>query len=467
VTAAVLLIAAIHLEPCQVPGVRETLRCGHLEVAENRRAPGGRRIALRVVVVPAAEPRPDAAPLFHLEGGPGVAASDMAALYATEVPEYRRHRDVVLVDQRGTGGSNPLRCAWDETRARLERMYPPEAVAECRRQLEARADLTQYTTEAAADDSDDVRAALGYDRIDLFGLSYGTRHALVYMRRHPEHVRSAVLMGPAPTDLSMPLHHAPDGQRALDMLFEDCASDAACGRAFPQLRPELAGVLDRLAAEPAPLTLNDPRTGAAKTYHLTRGAFAEEIRRRLYAPATRITVPLVIHQAARGDYGPLVEALARGSEGPTIAQGLYLSVTCAEDVPFIDPAMAERLAAGTLFGLYRVQEQRGACQEWPRASVADEFRRPVESKAPTLILSGDRDPITPPRLGDEVVRHLPNGRHRVIPQAAHAPMGIEPMSCLDGVMLSFYENPLASDLEDGCLKEMRAPPFVLRSPGSP
>lgn len=463
-SAALLLAAALRLEPCRVPRVPETLRCGMLEVAENRAAPHGRRIGLRIVVLPAKEAAAGAAPLFHLEGGPGVAATVMAPLYAVELPEYRRRRDVVLVDRRGTGGSNGLECPIDETRSRLEQMYPAKEVADCRRTLEERADLTQYTTEAAADDLDEVRAALGHDRIDLFGLSYGTRLALVYMRRHPERVRSAVLMGPAPTDLAMPLHHAPDAQRALEMMFADCAADAGCGRAFPRLREEMAEVLERLDKSPAPVTLDDPRSGRAVTYRLTRGAFAEQVRARLYSPASRAGVPLAVHAASRGDFGPFLQPLRSGGGGPSIAEGLYLSVTCAEDVPFIDPAEAARLAAGTALGMYRVREQSAACAQWPRGRVSPDFRRPVDSKAPTLIVTGGRDPVTPPRLGEQVVRHLPNGRHLVVPQGAHVPVGIEPVACLDGIMLRFFENPWAKDLDTACVKDMRAPPFVLPSP---
>jgi len=463
--AAVLLGAAtLRLEPCTVPGVPEALRCGTLEVPENRTAPGGRRIGLRIVIVPAKEPTPGAAPLFHLEGGPGVAATVMAPLYAVELPEYRRRRDVVLVDRRGTGASNGLTCAVDEMRRHLEKMYAHDEVVECRRRLEARADLTQYATDAAVDDLDDVRAALGHDRIDLFGLSYGTRLALVYMRRHPDRVRSAVLMGPAPTDLAMPLHHAPDGQRALDLLWSDCADDAACHRAFPRLREDLRTVLDRLERAPVAVSLPRAPGGPPSTYHLTRGAFAEQVRTRLYAPSSRRSLPLAIHAASRGDFEPFLEPLRAGEGGPEIAGGLYLSVTCTEDVPFIDSAEAERLAAGTALGLYRVREQRAACQEWPRGPLDPGFRRPVDSTAPTLIVSGERDPVTPPRLGEQVVRHLPNGRHVVIPQGAHVPAGIEPIGCLDGILLRFYEKASAKDLDPGCLKDMRGPAFVLPSP---
>ena len=462
--AALLVAAALRLATCQVPGVAEPLRCGTLEVPENRDAAGGRRIGLQIVVVPAKEPTAGTAPLFHLEGGPGVAATGAAGLYAVAFPEYRRRRDVVLVDRRGTGGSNGLTCAWDEMRTRLEQMYSRADVAACRKRLEAQADLTQYTTDAAADDLDDVRAALGYERIDLFGLSYGTRLALVYMRRHPGRTRSAVLMGVAPTDLAMPLHHAADGQRALELLFADCAADPGCRRAFPRLREETAAVLERLDGSPAAVTVPVGPSGQTATYHLTRGAFAEQLRTRLYAPSSRSALPLAIHAASQGDFGPYLQPLRSGGGGPEMAEGLYLSVTCAEDVPFIDPAEAERLAAGTALGMYRVREQQAACEEWPRGRVEPAFRLPVESSVPTLIVSGERDPVTPPRLGEQVVRHLSNGRHVVIPQGAHVPDGIEPLACLDHVMLRFFADPSEKDLDAGCLKDMRAQPFVLPSP---
>ncbi|PYQ22405.1 MAG: hypothetical protein DMF79_05995, partial [Acidobacteria bacterium] len=211
-----------------------------------------------------------------------------------------------------TGGSNGLQCPGDEIRSRLEKTYAHDEVVECRRRLEARADLTQYTTDAAADDLDDVRAALGHQRVDLFGLSYGTRLALVYMRRHPDRVRSAVLMGPAPTDLAMPLHHAPDGQRALDLLLSDCAADPGCHRAFPRLREDLQAVLERL--DQAPVAVSLPRAPGAppSTYHLTRGAFAEKVRTRLYAPSSRRSLPLAIHAASQGDFEPFLDPLRGG-----------------------------------------------------------------------------------------------------------------------------------------------------------
>lgn len=218
------------LQPCRLSGIEEELLCGKLTVFENRETRTGRTIDLNVVVVPAIDPSRHETPLFDLAGGPGVAATGAAGFYANEGKEYRRHRDVVLVDQRGTGSSNPL-TAPARTRSPqdyLTEMYPIDYVNTMRQTLERRADLTQYTTSIAMDDLDDVRAWLGYERINLIGLSYGTRASLVYLRQHPANVRSAILMGVAPTYLKMPLYHARAAKRAMDLLLKECDGDAAC-----------------------------------------------------------------------------------------------------------------------------------------------------------------------------------------------------------------------------------------------
>src|SRR6201989_1815885 len=241
------------LLPCQGTGVDEELLCGKLTVFENRETRSGRTIDLNVVVLPALDGNHTEAPLFHLEGGPGVAATGVAGFYATEGTEYRRHRDVVLVDQRGTGESNLLAfpARMRSPQEYLSEMYPVEYVKSLREALEKRADLTQYTTSIAMDDLDDVRAWLGYERINLFGLSYGTRAVLVYLRQHPDRVRSAILMGVAPTYLKMPLHHARAAKRGMDLLLAECTAEPACHSAFPNIEREWEAVLERLGREPA------------------------------------------------------------------------------------------------------------------------------------------------------------------------------------------------------------------------
>jgi pimeloyl-ACP methyl ester carboxylesterase len=452
------------LRPCKLPGIDEELLCGKLTVFENRETRTGRTIDLNVVVLPAFDGNHTEAPLFHMEGGPGVAATGAAYFYAKEGTEYRRHRDVVLVDQRGTGESNPLATPAKPRSPQdyLTEMYPVDYVKNLRAALEKRADLTQYTTSIAMDDLDDVRAWLGYERINLFGLSYGTRAVLVYLRQHPDHVRSAILLGVAPTYLKMPLHHAQAAKRGWDLLVAECANDPACHGAFPDLEHEWETVLDRLGREPARVEYS-PRDGSAPvTVEIQRDVFAEQIRNRLYSRESATRVPLTIHRAAQGDFAPfLKDAIPKDrSEPDFIVDGMYLSVTCAEDVPFIDQEEAARANAGNPFGNYRVEQQTRACGLWPRGKIPAGYHDPVDSNAPVLILSGQLDPVTPPERGEEVARHLPNSKHIVIPHSAHNPAGITNVECLDKMMLEFLAKGDVKDLDTRCLEIIQAPPFV-------
>jgi pimeloyl-ACP methyl ester carboxylesterase len=387
-----------------------------------------------------------------------------ADFYAKEGKEYCRHRDVVLVDQRGTGNSNPLTAAPRKRSPQdyLTEMYPVEYVKTMRQALEQRADLTQYTTSIAMDDLDDVRAWLGYERINLSGLSYGTRAVLVYLRQHPDRVRSAILMGVAPTYLKMPLHHARAARRGMDLLLAECASDAACHQAFPQIQREWEEVLERLGREPARVEYSPPDKSPAVTVEIQRDVFAEKLRSRLYSRESAARIPLIIHQATQGDFAPFLKEVipADRSVPDFIADGMYLSVTCAEDVPFIDQEEAAKANAGNPFGNYRVEQQTRACSLWPQGKIPDDYHQPVSSNAPVLIFSGYMDPVTPPERGEEVASHLPNSRHVVIPHGAHGMDGLTNVECFDKLVLEFLAKGNARDLDTSCVEQLRAPPFV-------
>jgi pimeloyl-ACP methyl ester carboxylesterase len=458
--------ASAGLKPCKLAGINEEIYCGKLNVFENRETGSGRTIDLNVVVVPALDPTSLEEPLFDLAGGPGVAATGGAGFYANEGKEYRRHRDVVLVDQRGTGDSNPLTAA-PRTRSPQEyltEMYPVEYVKTLRKALEQRADLTQYTTSIAVDDLDDVRAWLGYDRINLFGLSYGTRAVLVYMRQHPDRVRSAILMGVAPTYLKMPLHHARAAQRAMELLLEECGSDTACHQAFPQLKQEWKEVLERLGQEPARVEYSPPDKSAKVIVKVQRDIFAEKLRNRMYSRESAKRIPLIIHQAAQGDFASFLKEVipADRSVPDFIADGMYLSVTCAEDTPFIDQDEARRANAGNPFGNYRVFQQTRACSMWPQGRIPDGYHQPVTSSSPVLIFSGYMDPVTPPERGEEVASHLPNSRHVIIPHGGHGIEGLTNVECLDKLMLEFLSKGNARELDTTCVERVLSPPFVIK-----
>jgi len=451
------------LKPCRLSGIDEELLCGKLTVYENRKTRTGRTLDLKVVVLPAFDQKTKAEPLFDLAGGPGAASTEGAPFYAGPGKEYRRRHDVICVDQRGTGQSNRLSIPQEKTPQHyLREMYPVDYVKEMRHALEQRADLTKYTTSIAMDDLDDVRAWLGYDKINLFGWSYGTRAALVYMRQHPEHVHSAILLCVAPMDLKMPLHHSEAAGRALDLLLSECEHDAACHAAFPQIREDWKNTLAQLEKEPARVEYSPPKTRAPTTLRIERDVFAEKIRTWMYGRDKAARIPLIVHHATDGDFAPFLQQAIGPSIPDFVADGMYLSATCAEDVPFIDQEEAARLNTGNPFGNYRVLQQTRACGMWPRGEIPPDFLEPVQSNTPVLIFSGNMDPITPPKYGEEVARHLPNSRHVVIREAGHGPQGLSDPGCLDRIAIEFLDKGDAQNLDVSCVDRMARPPFATK-----
>jgi pimeloyl-ACP methyl ester carboxylesterase len=450
------------LSSCHLPGIGEKVLCGKLTVFENRETRTGRTIDLNIVVVPAFDQKNKLEPLFHLEGGPGAAATNVAPFYIGEGRIYREKHDIVLVDQRGTGNSNPL-AAKPEKRSPqdyLNEMYPVEYVKELRRSLEQRADLTQYITTIAMDDLDDVRSWLGYDRINLFGLSYGTRAVLVYLRQHPEHVHTAIIMGIAPTYLRMPLYHSEAAARAMELLLQECATDSVCHGAFPQIDEDWEALLSKLGAEPARVPYLPNEKSAPVMVEIQRDVFTERLRTWMYARDKAKRIPFIIHQAVQGDFGPFLREAIGPSIPDFIADGLYLSVNCAEDVPFIDRAEAATLNERNPFRNYRVLQQTRACDLWPQAKIPSNYREPVSSNVPVLIFSGQMDPVTPPQRGAEVAKYLPNSRHIIVPQAGHGIDGLTNQDCIDKLIIAFMEKGDASGLDASCVEKMTAPPFA-------
>jgi pimeloyl-ACP methyl ester carboxylesterase len=452
------------LTSCKLPDIDETLRCGKLSVFENRQTRSGRKIDLNIVVLPALESTSKQEPLFDLAGGPGVASTSAAVLYAGDLKEYRRHRDVVLVDQRGTGKSNALDCKrGSNPQVFLDEMYPTKYVLDCRKELQKRADLAQYSTPIAMDDLDDVRAALGYYKISLFGLSYGTRAALVYIRQHGEHVSKAVLMGVTPTNNVLPMWISRDAQRAMNLLLSDCAEDQSCHTAFPNLRSELIGVLESLARKPARVRYLLPENGTAVWVTIHRDIFAEKLRTQLYEADKARALPYIIHEAARANFTPFLEiAIPVDRKKPDfISDGMYLSVTCSEGTPSINAAAAARINAHSWFGNYRIAQQKRACSLWSDRELPKSYEEPVTSAVPVLLLSGNMDPITPPEWGKEVAAHLPNSKHVIVPYQGHMPAGLSFEKCLDTVILDFLARGRVDELDSSCLTATRPFPFKL------
>jgi pimeloyl-ACP methyl ester carboxylesterase len=453
------------LHPCTSDEGPTDAYCGALTVYEDRQAAAGRTIDLHIVLLPglSADAAPD--PLFFLAGGPGQGAAQLVPYIRDAFRQIQVHRDIVFVDQRGTGESNPLECdPDDESLAAMN--APVEAVLRRLRTCLAGydADPALYTTPVAIDDLDDVRAFLGYERINLYGGSYGTRAALVYLRRHEAHVRAAVLDGVAPTDMRLPMFFARDAQRALDRLLADCEADAACGAKYPDLAARTRALFEHLEAAPVPARLVHPRTGVAEDVRVDARFLAGAVHGALYSALTSSMVPELLVRAESGDFqGMLALALLNESGAEQMALGMQMSVICAEDAPRIRPQEAERASAGTVFADHLFAGQMEACAFWPTGDVPEGYYDPVVSDVPVLLLSGDVDPVTPPSWADAVASHLSHARHVIAPATGHGVVGT---GCGQRMIRDFIAAGTVEGLDASCVAGMSRPAFFL-SPAGP
>lgn len=441
------------LRRCGLASVAEPVWCGGLNVPENRALPpiARRYISLNVVVIPALGDK-TLPPLYDLAGGPGVPATHAADFWATAGAIHRRHRDIVLVDQRGTGSSAPLRC--DVALADpLVPVLELQAVQRCRLQLGAAADVAQYSTAAAVADLEAVRAALGHERIDLQGLSYGTRVAQEYLRAHPRRVRAVALLGTVSPAMKMPAPYSAGAEAVLRRLAQQCAADKACRKAIPSLVDDVAALQKRFAVGP----IVAPRADGTKV-ELQPGRFWEAVRAQLAAATTQRRLPWLLHEAAAGRFEPLLAATAPPPDRH--ANGALLAVSCPEDTLHIT---TDEIAAArqTVFGDYRLQQQIAACQVWgvPATPARPGF---VASPVPALLMAGEMDHVTPPQQARDVAAHLPNARVVVVPGLGHFPDGLTNMECYDRIISDFFAAGSAAGLDVSCLSAMQPPPFTTK-----
>jgi pimeloyl-ACP methyl ester carboxylesterase len=460
VSTAAVQRGRVQFRLCGNAALTNDALCGKYEVYEDRVARTGRKISLNIILLPASSAKAAPDPLIFLAGGPGAAATS----YAVEksMNGLRRNRDVVLVDQRGTGSSNPLNCpptgSREDMRGYFRDVFPAESIKSCRAQLEKIADLKLYTTSIAMDDLDEVRAALGYDRIDLYGGSYGSIAALVYVRQHQDRVRSMAIFGIGPPGAKIPLSFAKGVQDSMDRLFADCAADQACHAAYPNLVEEFKQVLSRFDKGPVEVTATNVYTGQAQQVTVTRDAFVDGIRQLLYVPAASAGLPVLIHLGAQGDLGPLVATAFQVVQqiDSRIARGMQFSVLCAEDIPFITEEDVKKTSANTFYGDARVRPAMKACAEWPRANVPASFLAPVKSDVPALLVSGGLDPVTPPWLAKTVAQTLSRGRLIVIPNATHTSY-----ECVENLVADFIDKGTAEGLDASCVEQIKRPPFTI------
>jgi pimeloyl-ACP methyl ester carboxylesterase len=456
--------------PCRIHsaavGASAAARCLSLSVPEDPAVPDGARIQLSIAVIPALRTKAEPDPLFLISGGPGQAASDLYFAMAPAFARIQRDRDIVIVDQRGTGGSARFDCAMPND-AEFVDVSPSLAGRLAKQCLAAFArDARFYTTSVAVQDLERVRIALGYDAINLYGVSYGTRVAQHYMRRYPRRVRSAILDGVVPPGLALGPRIALDAQTALDAIFERCVLDVACNKAFPAIREQFATLRERLSATPAALTIADPVSATPLDVRFGVAELTAAVRLLSYSDEAASLLPLLIHEAnsANRPHGLAAQfELIKRSLGAQIAYGMHFSVACSEDAPRWQQESVTRDAlAETYIGTQLIDAMEAICADWPRGPVDEDFHASLDVDVPTLLLSGANDPVTPVAYGERARATLSNAKHLVLNGQGHGQLLI---GCMPQVAAKFVATASFDALGEACLYSVTPAPFFLSHAG--
>lgn len=469
-------LADAPLHECRVAGIRNSVQCGEVQRPLDPSHPAAGSIGVAYVVVPALARKKLPDPVFVIAGGPGQSATSVAGQVLGLLGRANNRRDIVFVDQRGTGRSAPLDCD-DPTHETLADQA--DAARQLRRLSACKARLAQlpyirdeknlafFTTSIAVQDLDAVRAQLGADRIDVIGFSYGTRVGLEYLRQFPNSVRRLVIDGVAPADMVLPVSFSVDGQAALDALMASCQHEPACAKAYPQMREQLDALLARL---PQPVSAPHPLTGEIETFTLTREMVLSAIRSSLYTPALAAALPAAIDAASKGHDEGLIGLSATfwSRKSTRLATGMHFSVVCSEDEPRVAASSVEPAAT---FGRDDANFYARMCANWPRGPVPAAFYQVPTSASPVLALSGGIDPATPPRHADRVVRALgPLARNVVVPNAGH---GVMALGCMREVVYRFIDaatDAAAMAVDASCARAIPRPttfqPLQLEAGGS-
>lgn len=466
-TASAALAGEFSLEPCTLGGslgiAGVDARCGWLTRPENPEDPASPSIALRVAVLDAKSPNPKPDPLTVINGGPGGSSLDLIGDMAGAFAAIRRERDIVLIDQRGTGASNPLDCPQLEAMS-LEAQTGSARAAALACLADLPGDPRYYTTTEAVRDLEVLRTTLGYPSLNVYGVSYGTRVAQHYARRYPSSTRTLIIDGVLPPEVPLGPNAAINAQRTLDRLFERCAAQASCAERFPDPARQLSALEARLQSTSTELEIAHPVNGQPVPLTLSRSHLQMTVRMLSYAPETASLLPLIIDEAeARQNYVPLAaNALRVETELQNgIRIGMHNAVVCTEDLPFLGE-LDERALSATYLGTGQVASLQAICEVWPRGTMDADLRQPLRGDVPTLLLSGEEDPITPPEYGDMVQQHLKRAIHLVGRGQGH---GLAGRGCIPGLLEAFVNSADPTELDASCVDRFDHTPFFLNLMG--
>jgi pimeloyl-ACP methyl ester carboxylesterase len=437
--------------------------CAPFQVPENWDRPDERKIDLKLALVRSEAEVAERDLVVLLAGGPGQAATEVYPRAAAGFAPLLRHRNLLLLDQRGTGGSHALACKENPTDfdtaavSEIDLGEVRELTRACLAEVAKDADPAQYTTSAAVRDLEALREALGGPEFDLVGVSYGTRVAQQYLKRYPEGVRSIVLDSAVPNELVLGAEFAINLDAALKTQFADCTETPSCAKAFGDPYASLYRLRDALAAKPVEVDIRQPRTFAIEKKPLNALTLAALVRMFAYSAETSALLPLTIQRALDGDYAPLVaqSELLNEQLADLEGNGMQLSVICAEDADLLGERPAD---AKLILGDALVRVMRAQCEIWPHGSRPADFHKPVQSDKPVLVLEGEWDPVTPPRYGEAIVKGLPNGRLLVAKGQGHSVMG---RGCLPRLVERFVETLDAKSLDAGCIANFGPTPAFI------
>lgn len=456
---------SLTFEPCALDSKigmdAEKAYCTTYEVPEDPAKADGRKIKLNLAIIPA-DNQGTNDPIVFLAGGPGQAAVEYASYAGAILRQANRNRDILVVDQRGTGKSNALKCPdadkkYDIEDVTLTPAQQLEAMQACHKEISTKADTRLYTTANFVDDLERIRKAIGAEQYNLVGISYGTRAAQKYAGAYPKNVRSMVLDGVAPNDLVIGGDFAQQLDNALKRQDEYCLKDTACKKTYGgNLSERLRALRVKLDSSPVNVQVRDLGTNELKSTKIDGGKFASLVHQLAYTPEAMSILPLLIQTAEKGDYQPLGSLInSMSAQGNGIEAGLYMSVTCAEDMP---RWQASDKASEHLLGRDFKSEYDAACKMWPHGAMPADFAKTPVLQIPTLMLSGDLDPVTPPIYAQSIIKQYPNGRSLVLKGSGHGSMM---RGCTARLVGQFIDRGEAKSIDATCLDSLGfIPPFT-------
>lgn len=455
------------LEDCRIsagpgyPGIKA--RCGTMLRPENPDDPASPEIEIRVAVVPALNLNPENDPIVPIAGGPGQGSIEFYSGYRAAFEPVRRNRDILLVDQRGTGESSRMDCPVDDDVILFEGEYSVEDtikfIDECLETLPH--DPRYFTTSVAVTDLEAIRVALGYTALNLYGVSYGTRVAQHFARRYPDSTRTVTIDGVVPPQISLGPEIATESQRAIEKILARCTEDAGCGERFPDIEATFARLVAELREAPVDVNVPHPNTGRREELSFGEGEFAGAVRLLAYNPATMALLPLFIHEAGQGNWVPIASQYMMIALAMTdaLALGMHNAVMCTEDTPFLDTTTIDYDGiAASYMGSYQLTALEAICTNWPAGPIDDDFKDPLATDIPFLLLSGDADPITPPRYAEMAAVELTNKEHLVGVNQGHGQIAV---GCTSRLVADFVASADPGSIDAECLEQSFVLPFFV------